>query len=237
MTAASLPARRVFLVHPNAAALAPMADAARRLWPEAAVFNVLEEALYAELDAFGTITAHLVERLTLLFRYCAAARADGIIFTGSTFGPAVEAARRQIAVPVLKSDEAMTEDAVRRGGRIAVLGTARRSLAVIAGNLEAEAGRTGRAVTIARHFVPEAQAALQGGDRARHDRLVAAAAAGVRDCEVLVIGQMSMVPAAAKMAQVAGRRILTAPEAAIVKLRSLLLADQPSDEAGAPTSP
>ena len=86
-----------------------MQAAFRRDWPEVGTFNLLDESLYAEMDEAGTITPEIIRRIRLLFEYCVSARADAIVFTGSTFGPAVDVVRGPLIVPVVRADEALAE--------------------------------------------------------------------------------------------------------------------------------
>lgn len=213
---------RIFVIHPYPPTMPPMSAAFTRLWPEATKFDLLDESLYAEVDDKGTITPALARRLRLLFEYAREASADGIIFTGSTFGPAVDQAREGFTVPVLKPDEAMAEAAVAAGNRIAVLATATRALPVIVGGIEAAAAKAGRPATVSAHHVPEAQPALVAGRREDHDRLVAEAAARITDCDVLVLGQISMAPAAASIPARPGRVVMTTPDTAVAKMKTLL---------------
>ena len=59
------------------------------------------------------------------------------MFSGSTFGPAVEEGRKGIKVPVLRIEEGMMDEAVARGGSILVVSTQKRALPVVRGTLDA----------------------------------------------------------------------------------------------------
>src|SRR5215207_10265805 len=98
---------RIFLVHPFFQSMQLMQAAFRRDWPEVGTFNLLDESLYAEMDEAGTITPEIIRRIRLLFEYCVSARADAIVFTGTTFGPAVDVVRGPLIVPVVRADEAL----------------------------------------------------------------------------------------------------------------------------------
>ena len=119
--------KRVFLVHPTPLALPPVDEAFKTLWPQAQIVNLLDELLYADVGANGELTPALYARVANLFRHCEASGADGIVFSGSTFGPAVEEGRKGITVPVLRIEEAMMDEAVARGGSILVVSTQKRA--------------------------------------------------------------------------------------------------------------
>jgi hypothetical protein len=67
-----------------------------------------------------------------------------------------------------------------------------------------------------------ALAALDAGDGATHDRRVAEAAAELRDCDVVALAQFSLARARGQVAEASGRPVLTTPESAVRKLRTLL---------------
>jgi hypothetical protein len=67
-----------------------------------------------------------------------------------------------------------------------------------------------------------ALAALDRGDRAEHDRLVAEASRDLRDCDLIALAQYSMAPAAESVAQASRRPVLTTPDSAVEKLKQLL---------------
>jgi hypothetical protein len=67
-----------------------------------------------------------------------------------------------------------------------------------------------------------ALAALDRGDRAEHDRLIAQASRDLRDCDLIALAQYSMAPAAALVAEASGRSVLTTPENAVLKLKQSL---------------
>ena len=95
------------------------------------MINLLDELLYADVGANGELTPALYARVANLFRHCEASGADGIVFSGSTFGPAVEAGRKGIKVPVLRIEEGMMDEAVARGGSILVVSTQKRAMPVV----------------------------------------------------------------------------------------------------------
>ncbi len=129
--------KRIFLVHPTPLAMAPIDEAFKTLWPEAETINVLDESMYTDIPQDGTLSPAIYERVASLLRHCALSGADGILFSGSTFGPAVDVARITIAVPVLRPEEAMMEQAVTMGERILLVCTAKRAMPVVRSTLDA----------------------------------------------------------------------------------------------------
>lgn len=209
---------RVTLIHIQMISAEPMLAAFRRIWPEVEVTNILDEGLFSS-PARGD--AYVAERFKALASYAAAAPADGILFTCSAFGTAIEAAGGVVApIPVLKPNEAMIEAAVTAGGRVGLLATFGPTLRSMpaefpSGTLAAQALAEG------------AFAALNAGEVATHNRLVAETAAReLGGCDVIVLAQSSMASAARAVAEATGKMVLTAPDSAVAKLRRLLTANR-----------
>ena len=214
--------KRIFLVHPTPLAVAPVDEAFKTLWREAQVLNLLDESLYADVGANGELTPALYARVANLFRHCEASGADGIVFSGSTFGPAVEEGRKGIKVPVLRIEEGMMDEAVARGGSILVVSTQKRAMPVVRATLDASAKRAGKTPTIKDIWVDGARDALNAGDSDKHDRLIAEQSAAAGDFDTVVLSMISMAPARAKMPPALANKTLTSGECAVTRMRKLL---------------
>src|SRR5262245_18110847 len=212
----------VFLVHPTPLALPPVDEAFKTLWPQAQVLNLLDESLYADVGANGELTPALYARVANLFRHCEASGADGIVFSGSTFGPAVEEGRKGIKVPVLRIEEAMMVEAVARGSSVLVVSTQKRAMPVVRATLEASAKRAGKALTIKDIWVEGARDALNPADTDKQDRLIAEQSAAAGDFDTFVLSMISMAPARAKMPPALAKKTLTSGECAVTRMRKLL---------------
>lgn len=202
--------------------MAPTDDAFARLWPEARTTNLLEDSLVGDLTAAGGMTPAMVERFIALARYMAATGADAILFTCSAFGAAIDAAKQAVAIPVLRPNEAMIDDALDAGSRICLMMTFAPAIASMRVEFEAAAAARGTRMSFVGCPVPGAMAALTAGRAEEHDTLIARAAAEATDCDALALGQFSMARAAAGIAPLAGRRVLTTPDSAVKRLRRLL---------------
>ena len=118
-------------------------------------------------------------------------------------------------MPVLKPNEAMIEQAAAQGRRIGLLSTFAPTLASMPPEFPSS-------VELVPKLVEGALAALDRGDRATHDRLVVEASRDLRDCDIIALAQYSMAPAAADVAAATGRPVLTTPDSAVAKLKTML---------------
>jgi aspartate/glutamate racemase len=209
---------RIALIHALKHSIAPVEASFGRLWPEASLMNLLDDSLSADLARDGRLTDAMTERFLSLARYAAATSADAILFTCSAFGPCIEAvARAHAPMPVLKPNEAMIEQATAQSRSIGLLATFAPTLASMPPEFPGS-------VEVVPKLAAGALAALDRGDRAEHDRLVAEAARELRGCDLIALAQYSMAPAAGLVAEASGRPVLTTPDSAVLKLKELLAA-------------
>jgi Asp/Glu/hydantoin racemase len=214
--------KRIFLLHPYFYSMAPVAKAFQETWPEAQVFNLLDESLYADIGPDGEVPAAVIGRIENILRHCVLSGADGVVFTGSTFGPALEQARKSIPVPVLRSDEGAAELAVKLGRKILILSTAARSLPVTRRSVDIAAEQSGARPDVTGRVVQGAKQAMDLGNLAEHNRLILQALDDIDDYDVVLFGQMSMEPALEDLGPKIASRVITTPKASAQKMRSVL---------------
>jgi Asp/Glu/hydantoin racemase len=210
---------RITLIHALKHSIAPIEAAFAKDWPEVRLMNLLDDSLSADLARDGQLTEAMTERFLVLGDYAAATSADAILFTCSAFGPCIEAvARAHAPMPVLKPNEAMIEQAITMGKRIGLLSTFPPTLVSMPPEFPAS-------VTIVPKLAEGALAALDRGDRATHDRLLAEASRDLRDCDVIALAQFSIAATAPLVAEATGKPVVTTPDSAVAKLKRLLAAN------------
>ena len=209
---------RIALIHAVRVAMQPVEDAFRRHWPDAERLNLLDDSLSVDRDRAGALTPELSRRIAALADYALEGGAAGILYTCSAFGEAIEAVKRSASVPVLKPNEAMFAEALARGRRLGLLATFPASVPSMEQELKAMAPEA----AIRSFCVPNAMAALQAGDGAQHDALLAAVAPKLGDCDALMLAQFSTARARDAVAKVVQCPVLTSPDSAVLKLKKLL---------------
>ena len=214
---------RIALIHAVTVAMAPVHDAFARLWPAAECTDLLDTALAVDRERDGELTAAMTCRIVTLAEYAAGTGAAGILFTCSAFGEAIEAAAAASPIPVLKPNEAMFEAALAAGGRIGMLATFPPSVAGMEDEFRQLAAQRGSAARIETVCIEEeAILALKTGDSATHDRLLAEAAPRLAHCDAVVLAHFSTARAEAAVRPALPCPVLTAPGAAVAKLKSLV---------------
>ena len=213
---------RIALIHAVRVAMDPVAAAFRHGWPEAETVNLLDDALSRDLERSGTLDGPMTERIGALAAYAAGLGADGILYTCSAFGAAIDRARAASRIPVLKPNEAMLEAALDAGRSLALAATFAPTLPSMTAELGALARTRGVAVRITPVFVPGAMQALDAGNGAEHDRLIADAVRPLAGHDAILLAQFSMARAAPAVAATGGGTVLTTPDTAVAKLRRLV---------------
>ena len=214
---------RIVLIHALKHSIPAIEEAFARLWPEARISSLLDDSLSADLARDGALTPAMHQRFLTLARYAASLGADGILFTCSAFGPCIEACARDLApLPVLKPNEAMIEEALALAGpagTVALLASFAPTLA----SMPSEFAAAAPGITLIPRLAEGALAAMDRGDLDGHDQAAARAAAGLRDVDVVALGQFSLARAQGAVAAASGRPVLTTPDSAVRKLRRLLM--------------
>lgn len=187
---------RIAFLHTGAVNIAPSGALAAELLPHATVVNYLDDKIVADLGD-PERAASVPERLTDLVRAAQSAGADVVMLTCSSISHLAAPTAEAVGIPVLRIDEAMADAAVRTGHRVAVLATLPTTLTPTLGLLRERAELAERSPEFVSEVIEGAFEAVASGDRATHDRLVAAAIERVAtDADVVVLAQASMASAA-----------------------------------------
>lgn len=186
---------RVAFLHTGAVVIPTFAGLAATHLPGVEVHNLLDDRIVADLGR-GADPQQISERLHGLGRAATEAGASAVVLTCSSISEYAQGLADQIGIPVLRIDEAMADEAVARGSRIAVVATLPTTLGPTARLLRERADLAGRDVELTEVVVDGAFDAVASGDRARHDDLVGRAVADVAGShDLIVLAQASMAGA------------------------------------------
>lgn len=214
--------KRIALIHAVQVAMPPVEAAFARLWPDARRVNILDDALSVDRGQSAELSAQMFERIARLGAYARDSGADGVLYTCSAFGEAIEAVARAAAWPVLKPNEAMFEAALEKGSRIGMIASFERSVPGMEAEFRALAAARGVKADIRSVCEPRAMPALQAGDAATHNRLLAGIAPRLADCDAIMLAQFSTSIAAEAVQAAVPCPVLTSPGAAVAKLKAAL---------------
>jgi Asp/Glu/hydantoin racemase len=200
----------------------PVQTAFASLWPEAETVNLLDDSLSVDRARDPDLTPAMIDRFVALGRYGASLNAAGLLITCSAFGPAIERLAAETAIPVLKPNEAMFEAAIANGNRIGMLATFAPSVVTMEAEFAEYAQRAGSNAELTTVVVDGAMAALRQGDAATHNQLLAAHAADLGAVDTIMLAHFSTSRAAAAVSAAVSVPVLSAPNAAVTRMRSLV---------------
>lgn len=216
-------AKKAAFFHTVLATPAPMKAAFHERFPDAELITMVDDSVLPEVLANGNLpTPAIVKRLADYASIAAQQGAGVFVCMCTTLGIAVREAQKAVSIPMLTIDGPMLRQAVETGKKIGMLITFPPTERTSKAAALAFAADAGRDVTVDVIVVDGARDALNAGDKATHDRLIAEKAqeaASVYD--VLVFAQVTMLDAAAQCGGL-GVPVLTSVKSGIEQLAEYL---------------
>lgn len=210
------------ILHTSLALVEPLGALARQRLKGTRIVNVVDDSLIGYAMNQGVDEA-LRRRIRHYCLSAVEAGADVILSACSSVGEAIEAARPAVPVPMLRIDEPMAEKAVALGRRIGVFATAASTFGPTTRLLHAKASAAGRTIETTEQFCTDGFELLLAGKTAEHDRRVTETViAAAKEFDVVLFAQASMSRLAPAIAAKIDRPLLTSPEFAMDRLKSML---------------
>jgi aspartate/glutamate racemase len=212
----------IALIHALVHSMAPVNQAFAREWPQARLMNLLDDSLSSDLAA-GTagLDEAMHQRFEQLAAYAVNTGAEAILFTCSAFGPCIErVAKIHSGIPVLKPNEAMIDDAAGAAGAAGALGL----IATFAPTLQSMPPEFPPGVELRTALAAGALDALNAGDLASHDHIIASHARQLANagCTRIALAQFSMARARGACEAGTGLPVFTTVDSAVRRIRALL---------------
>ncbi|MFE7711333.1 aspartate/glutamate racemase family protein [Streptomyces sp. NPDC057486] len=215
----------IAMIHAVPAGARIAQDAFAREFPEARLWNLLDDRLLDDARAVGGLDAALRRRMLRLIGHAAEGGAQGVLLTCSSYGEVVDAARTLWKIPVLKSDESMFHAALTGPyDRLAVAASTPPAVPAALAQLDELSARLrpGRPARIAAVLSEAAATAATTQQAARHlaDALHATEA---DDIQAVLLAQYSLAPVGPALSDLLGLPVLDGAGAAARDLRTTLL--------------
>jgi Asp/Glu/hydantoin racemase len=148
---------------------------------------------------------------------------DAILYTCSAFGEAIEAAKSQFSLPILKPNESAFKKAIRAASDVNILVTFEPSLNLLTNEFEIMS--KGLDIKIKGHLIDDALKLLKQEEVQAHNEKIIDAVKEIPAEETVILGQFSMARAADEIEiNMPDRLVLNTPDAAVIELKELLLA-------------
>jgi Asp/Glu/hydantoin racemase len=213
---------RIVLLHATRVAMQPIQTAFAERWPEAETINLLDDGLSLDRAREPDLSEAMIERFVAFGTYGYRMGAAGLLITCSAFGPAIDRLAASLPIPVLKPNEAMFQAAIARGQRIGMLATFGPSVGTMTDEFDEFVAGSRRPATLTTVLVADAIDLLKRGDAESHNRLVAARAPELADHDAIMLAHFSTSRAAQAVRRVVNIPVLTAPDAAVDRMRAMI---------------
>ncbi|HVK92415.1 MAG TPA: aspartate/glutamate racemase family protein [Mycoplana sp.] len=214
---------RIVLLHATTLAMEPIQTAFAQRWPEAETVNLLDEGLSIDRARERDLSESMIARFVEFGRYAQHRMgADGILITCSAFGPAIDLMATELPLPVLKPNEAMFRAAIAQGKKIGMLATFPPAVATMTDEFNEFVAQESAAAGLTTIVVDRARELLNKGDAGSHNELVAARAPELADCDAIMLAHFSTSRAAALVRKAVTVPVLTAPDAAVDRMKNLI---------------
>ena len=162
--------------------------------PDLRVSFITDDTILADVKANGEPDKAVFERMTLYAMAAERMGADVILNSCSTVGEVADAYAKVVNIPVVKIDEAMAEEAVEAGEKLALIATVETTLSPSQKQLENAAAKADRQVKIDQYLEIEAWNCLSAGDSEGHNRILLEKIRDLaeKDYDAIVMAQVSM---------------------------------------------
>lgn len=213
---------RILLLHATQVAVDPIKAAFAELWPEPELVNLLDDSLSPDRARNPDLTEAMIDRFVAFGRYGRSTGADAILVTCSAFGPAIERMAAEMPIPVLKPNEAMFHAAIAQGQNIAMIATFRPAVVTMEAEFDEYLAQSRAAARLTTIVIEPAMTALRAGDAETHNRLIAERASELTEFDTVMLAHFSTSRAQSALAARVDIPVLTAPGAAVARLRDLI---------------
>ncbi|ARJ06827.1 hypothetical protein GCM10010988_21530 [Cnuibacter physcomitrellae] len=209
----------IALISAVPASIPPVTAALQAHFPEATVWNILDDRLLEEAEDEGGLTPRLTARMRRLIDHAVTEGADGVLLTCSLYSPVARLGAQGTDVPVLGPDEAVFGAAAARDrdGAILVVSSAAGPLADSLRRIREELGEDRPVEGV---VAEGAVGASRSGDiDALVTSIIDAMATTGTAWDSVVLGQYSLAPAAPTLEDRLGIPVLSGPRFAVEALR------------------
>lgn len=210
--------RKLGIIHTVSGLTLTFAELGRELLPAVEPTVIVDELLLKRTLRDGAVDDVTRDRLRGHVAALANFGVNAVLVTCSSVGGVVDQMASETDIPVLRVDRAMAERAVTLGSTVGVLATLPTTLLPTTELVDAAARDAGLAVTVVPRLCAGAFAALDRGDSARHDAIIADELDRLAaEVDVVVLAQASMARIAAAR-PVDSTCILSSPRLAMERL-------------------
>ncbi len=214
--------KKVALVSSTRAVFEPMEAAFREVFPEAQILHLLDETLIEDFRREGGLSPHSRHKALQMALTAQEAGVDGILVTCSTLSPSVDDFRPFVRIPLIKIDEPVIEEVVQKADTIGLLATAETVLKSVEPLVMKKARDSGRKISVHPFIKGDVWPLLQKDPSAFYRAIAEAAAQAARECQAVILTQVSIAPGRDYVEEKLRNKIYASPIYAVRTLRKIL---------------
>lgn len=210
---------KIAILHTTPATLAPLNALIKERCDGVSIENFVDDSILPMLIEDAGTLAYAFEKLLCYASFAQKQHAQMVLCACSSVGGFKDYANGKIGIPVVRIDDAVSDIAVQRGKKIAVLATLPTTLEP---SCELLRGKGGAATVITPALVKNAYDALKSGDRPKHDALIRDAAEEFcKENDIVFLAQASMAEAVKGMPSHLAEKVLSSTKPAVDYIAAL----------------
>ncbi len=215
--------KRVALIHTGFALVDVLTELFKDIIPDAELVHIVDDSLLRQVLKEDKLTKPVVNRMLHYFQAAELYNVDCIFNVCSSVGEAADKARKQIKTPIVKIDEQMAEEAVKRAVNIGVAATLKTTLDPTCRLIENKAAEAGKEIKIKKTLCPGAFEELMNGNPEKHDAIILK---GIKDLadkvDIVVLAQGSMARLVKTLDNHLAGKVLSSPMSGVLEVKSIL---------------
>jgi Asp/Glu/hydantoin racemase len=214
---------KLAIIHTTPVTIDVLKALANELLPGYQVINFVDDSILPQLAENGGNVEQVKPRLVQYAQFAEQVGANIILSACSSVGELAARMRENVAIPVVRIDDAMAETAVQRGTRIGVAATLATTLRPTLELMRQKAAALGKTITLEPCLVDSAYQKLMAGDREGHDKALAEALTELAGkVDVAVLAQASMARVLPSLPTAIQDKFLTSPRLGMEQVKSVV---------------
>jgi len=190
----------------------------------ATIYNIVDDSILPRILNNGSLSPEIVSTVYQHISSAEKMGSDIILVTCSSISEVVDIVSPLVSVPVIKIDDAMTDEAVKIAGTLGVVATIETTLNPTMNQLKKKMVKAGKEINIVPLLCSSAYKALiDEGDSKKHDLLLYKAIEEIiEDVDAIVLAQASMARLLPRLEKLTNKPILTSTESGIERVINIL---------------
>jgi aspartate/glutamate racemase len=215
--------KKIAILHTTPVTVEPLKKLAEEVVPGCKIFNFVDDSILPQLIEREGNISFVEERLMQYAKYAEQVGSDVILNACSSVGEVVANVRQCISVPIVRIDEAMAEEAIKRGKRVGVIATLSTTLNPTMRLLKEKATNFNKKVDFQSELAEEAYQYLITGNKDGHDKALSKVLSNIaREVDVVVLAQASMARVVSTLPIEQQEKFLSSPQLGMENVRQTL---------------